>query len=98
MSQAVEAYRGITATEEFKYLEILRARTGHDEAQAINNAKRQEREHWQGVVAVKDTMIADKDTMIADKDSELAEQAALIAKLQSQLKNQHKDNPKTQLL
>ena len=40
MSQAVEAYRGITATEEFKYLEILRARAGHDEAQAIRNAER----------------------------------------------------------
>jgi len=79
MSQAVEAYRGITATEEFKYLEILRVRARHDEAQAINNAKRQEREHWQGVVA-------QKDTIIADKDSTLAEQATLIAELQAQLK------------
>ena len=53
MSQAVEAYRGITATEEFKYLEYLRAKTGHDEAQALNNARKQgakERDvHWQGV-------------------------------------------------
>ena len=39
MSQAVEAYRGITATEEFKYYEILRARTKHDEAQAIHSAE-----------------------------------------------------------
>ncbi|MCL2010884.1 MAG: Rpn family recombination-promoting nuclease/putative transposase, partial [Synergistaceae bacterium] len=58
MSQAVEAYRGITATEEFKYLEILRARAGHDEAQAIRNAERRgeqrgaetERQKWQSVV------------------------------------------------
>ena len=54
MSQAVEAYRGITATEEFKYLEIMRARAGHDEAQAIRNAERRvaetERQKWQGVV------------------------------------------------
>ena len=49
MSQAVEAYRGITATEEFKYLEILRARTRHDEAQAIYNAEKRRDEHWQGV-------------------------------------------------
>ena len=41
MSQAVEAYRGITATEKFKYLEIIRARTKHDEAQALRNATRQ---------------------------------------------------------
>ncbi|MCL2388249.1 MAG: Rpn family recombination-promoting nuclease/putative transposase [Defluviitaleaceae bacterium] len=78
MNQAVEAYRGITATDEFKYLEVLRARTKHDEAQAINNAKKQgaeaEREHWQCVVA--------------EKDTALAEQAALIAKLQAQIKNQ----------
>jgi len=50
MVQAVEAYRGITATEEFKHLEILRARTRHDEAQAIMNAERRgaeaEREKW----------------------------------------------------
>lgn len=49
MSQAVKAYRGITATEEFKYLEILRARARHDEAQAIRNAERRRDEHWQSV-------------------------------------------------
>ena len=74
MNQAVEAYRGITATDEFKYLEVLRARTRHDEAQALSNARKQEREHWQGVVA--------------EKDTALAEQADLIAMLQAQLKNQ----------
>ena len=72
MSQAVEAYRGITATEEFKYLEILRARTGHDEAQAMKNAERKRDEHWQGV--------------LAEKDTALAEQMSLVAKLQEQLK------------
>ena len=64
MSQAVAAYRGITATEEFKHLEILRARTKHDEAQALNNARRQgekaEREKWQGVVDEKDTALANE--------------------------------------
>ena len=53
MSQAVEAYRGITATEEFKYYEILRARTKHDEAQAIHNAElrgeQRANEKWQSV-------------------------------------------------
>ena len=64
MSQAIEAYRGITATEEFKYLEILRERTRHDEAQAINNAKKQEREHWQGVIAEKDALIAELEAQL----------------------------------
>ena len=61
MSQAVEAYRGITALEEFRHLEILRARARHDEAQAIynaeKNAERRRDEHWNGVVAKKDAEI-----------------------------------------
>ena len=64
MSQAVEAYRGITATEEFKYLEVLRARTRHDEAQAINNAKRKRDEHWKGVVAEIDARIAELEAQL----------------------------------
>ena len=61
MSQAVEAYRGITATEEFRYLEILRERARHDEAQAIFVAEQRgaeterakwltERDKWQAEV------------------------------------------------
>jgi hypothetical protein len=65
MVQAVEAYRGITATEEFKHLEILRARAKHDEVQALNNARKQgekqgaeiERQKWQDIVTVKDSEI-----------------------------------------
>ena len=59
MNQAVEAYRGITAMEEFRHLEILRERARHDEAQAIFNAEKREREKWQGVVADKDALIAE---------------------------------------
>ena len=59
MSDAIEAYRSITATDEFKYLERLREDALHDEAQRMGNARRQgeklgeerEREKWQGVVA-----------------------------------------------
>jgi hypothetical protein len=54
MNQAVEAYRGVTATEEFRSLEWLRRKTEHDEAQAIYNAEKREREKWQSVVADKD--------------------------------------------
>jgi hypothetical protein len=75
MSQAVEAYRGVTATEKFRYLEILRERTRHDEAQAIGNAKRKgieegrvvERELWQGVVADKDARIAELEAELSAK-------------------------------
>ena len=80
MSQAVEAYRGITATEEFKYLEILRAKAGHDEAQAIRNAERRtaeaERQKWQGVVEAErqkwQGVVEEKDTEIEQLRRQLA--------------------------
>jgi hypothetical protein len=83
MGEAIQAYRGVTATEEFRSLELLRAKTRHDEAQALSNARKQgaiqERkqrdEHWQGVVA---EVVAEKDAVLANKD-------ALIAELQAQL-------------
>ena len=89
MGEAIEAYRGVTATEKFRNLEWLRAKTRHDEAQALGNAERRgeargaekEREKWQVVVAGKDTALADKDALIADKD-------ALIKELQAKLKEQ----------
>jgi len=75
MTEAIGAYRHVTATEEFKELERLRSRARHNEASALGNAERmgaeKEREKWQGV--------------IADKDAVLAKQAALIAELQSRL-------------
>ena len=79
MGQAVEAYRGITATDEFRNLEWLRRKTMNDEAQAIYSAelRGEERanERWQGVVA--------------NKDTELAKQASLIAELQAKLNTQN---------
>jgi len=74
MSEAVMAYRHVAASSELRELERMRSKAGHDEAQAIYNAERKERERWQGVVA--------------EKDTALAEQAALIAKLQEQIKTQ----------
>jgi len=49
MTQSVGAYHSITADKQFQYLETLRTKARHDEAQAISNARRQEREKWQGV-------------------------------------------------
>ena len=55
MTQAVGAYHSITADKQFQYLENLRAKARHDEAQALSNARRQERKladkKWSGVVA-----------------------------------------------
>jgi hypothetical protein len=83
MGEAIQAYHGITAKDEFRNLEWLRSKTRHDEAQALGNAARkataQADKKWQGV-------IAEKDTVIAEKNMALAEQAKLIAELQAKLK------------
>ena len=87
MREAIMAYRHVSASPEFREMERVRSKTRHDEAQAIYNAERQRDEHWQGVVAEKDTALANKDTELTKKDTALAEKDALIAKLQAQLKN-----------
>jgi predicted transposase/invertase (TIGR01784 family) len=42
MQQAIDAYRHISATDEFRELERIRSKARHDEAQAIYNAKKEE--------------------------------------------------------
>jgi predicted transposase/invertase (TIGR01784 family) len=61
MNEAIQAYRGVTVTNEFRSLEWLREKTRHDEAQALQNAERRgeqrgekrgeqrANEKWQGV-------------------------------------------------
>jgi len=49
MTQAVTAYRSVSATDEFRVLENRREKTRRDEAQALYNARREEREKWQDV-------------------------------------------------
>jgi hypothetical protein len=62
MEQAIDAYRSITATDEFKEVARLRSLARHNEASALANARRQATERadakWQGVVADKDAEIA----------------------------------------
>jgi hypothetical protein len=41
MNQAIEAYRGITASPEFQELERMRSKTRHNEASALANARRE---------------------------------------------------------
>ena len=43
MTQAVSAYRSVSATPEFRALEKIREKTRHDEAQALYNARNQAR-------------------------------------------------------
>ena len=80
MNEAIMAYRHVAASDEFKLMERMRSKARHDEAQALYNAERKRDNHWQGIVA-------EKDTALAEKDNVLAEQAALIAELQARLKN-----------
>jgi len=40
MEQVIEAYRSVTASDEFKEIERLRSKARHDEASALNNAQR----------------------------------------------------------
>ena len=58
MNQAIEAYRHVSASEQFKEIERMRDRARHNEASALGHAKRQgaerEREKWQDIVAEKD--------------------------------------------
>jgi len=65
MEQAIEAYRSITASPEFREMERLRAKARHDEAQALWNREQQTNKKWQSIVAEKDAALADKDELIA---------------------------------
>ena len=64
MGEAIQAYRGVTATDEFRNLEWLRAKTRCDESNAFSNARKQRDKHWQGVVADKDARIAELEAQL----------------------------------
>jgi hypothetical protein len=92
VTQAIGAYREITVSPQFREIERLRADARHNEASALANVERKEREKWQRVVAEKDAALADKDAALAaahaDKDAVLAEKnaaLALIAELRTRL-------------
>jgi predicted transposase/invertase (TIGR01784 family) len=54
MSEAVVAYRNVTASPEFRAIQRAMHKAGHDEAQAIRNAERRgaesERQKWQAEI------------------------------------------------
>ena len=98
MSDAVEAYRHVSASSEFREKERLWAKARHDEAQALKNAERKaekrEREKWQGVLAEKDNLIAlqakEKDTIAKEKDL-IAKEKDTIAKENEMIATQAKE-------
>ena len=90
MQQAIEAYRSITATEEFRTLERMRSDARHNEASALNNARREgaaeERLKWENVVADKEARNEKQTAHIAEQTAYIAEQTAYIAKLEALIK------------
>jgi predicted transposase/invertase (TIGR01784 family) len=81
ISQAIEAYRQVSASDEFRELERMRFKARHDEASALGEARREEREKWQSIVADKDAALADKDAALADMGAALADKNAQINEL-----------------
>ena len=82
MRQAIEAYRHVSASEQFKEIERMRDRARHNEASALGYAEHQgaekERQKWQGIVVDKDAALAVKDAALAAKEAEIARLRALL--------------------
>jgi len=58
MKKAINAYRRVSTSAEYAEIERMRDKADHDEAQALGNAERREREKWQGVVAELNAKVA----------------------------------------
>ena len=89
MTEAIQAYHSVTATETFRNLEWMRQKAAHDEAQALANARRQRDEFWQGVaderdlaVAERDSMATERDTIATERDSMATERDTALAEIE----------------
>jgi hypothetical protein len=67
MTQAIEAYREVTVSPEFRELERLRELAGHNEASASAHARRKEAEKWQSVIADRDARIAELEALLGKR-------------------------------
>jgi len=76
MKETVEAYRKVTAADEFRNIERMRFDASNIEASAIGNAERKRDAHWQGVVA---DVVAEKDAALAENEKLRQQIAALQA-------------------
>jgi hypothetical protein len=73
MTEAIGAYRQVSATNEFREIERQRERARHNEASALYNAQMKERKKWQSVIAEKEEALAQKDDLIAKLRTQLEE-------------------------
>ena len=87
MSEAVRAYRHVAASDEFKEIERALSKARHEEAQALSDARREEREKWESVVAEKNAVLIEKDSTLNYQAAAIAEKDAFIAKLMAQLED-----------
>jgi predicted transposase/invertase (TIGR01784 family) len=83
MQQAIGAYRQVVVSPEFIELERLRSDARHNEASALQNARRKEREKLQGVLSEIATRIAESDARIAENDARIEELEAKLAQYES---------------
>ena len=67
MSEAVKAYRHVAASPEFREIARLRSKARHDEAQALNNARREERAKLQGVIDEQAARIVELEAQLSKK-------------------------------
>jgi chromosome segregation ATPase len=77
--EAINAYREIVVSPEFRELERLRREALSNEASALETARILERRKLQGLLADKDAKLADKDVKLADKDVIIADKNAKLA-------------------
>jgi len=73
MSEAIAAYRHVAASDRFIQMEKARSKARHDEAQALNNARLEERKKLQIVIDEKDEQLADSYSQLADSKARIAE-------------------------
>ena len=96
MKEAIGAYRTVTATDEFRQLERMRADALNIKASALGHARREAiretDEKWQGIVDEKDAQLADKDIELAEQAAELAKKDKELDKLRTILEMQSTDS------
>ena len=89
MEKAINAYRSITVSPEFKEAERQRSIARHNEVAALRHERevgaRDERVKWEGIVSQKNAALMQKDTALMQKDTVIAEKDAFIKELLSQL-------------
>ena len=82
MEKTIEAYRQVTATDEFRNLERMRKDAHHNEMSAIGNATRKIEKKYNAIIAKKDTEIKKQATEIEQQATEIKNLSEKIELLQ----------------